>query len=59
MFQYQVDGKLLEDIRLTENKGLALGNDKFKEQIALLTGQRKTQAKRGRKEGWCKLRDDE
>ena len=57
MFQYQVDDKLLEDIRLTANKGLVLGNDRFKEQIELLTGQRQTQAKRGRKEGWRKNSD--
>jgi len=42
MFQYQVDDKLLEDIRLTANKGLALGSDRFKEQIELLSGQRQT-----------------
>jgi putative transposase len=51
IFQYQVDGKLLEDIRLSANKGLALGNDRFKKQIELLTGQRQTEVKRGRKEG--------
>ena len=31
---------------------------KFKEQIELLRGQRQTQAKRGRKEGWRKNSDD-
>jgi putative transposase len=48
-FQYQVDGKLLEDIRLTVSKGLALGNEKFKEQIEALSGQRQSEGKRGRK----------
>lgn len=54
IFQYQVDDKLLEDIRLTANKGLALGSDRFKEQIELLSGQRQTEVKRGRKKGWRK-----
>ena len=54
-----VDSKLLtpherylslgRSIRLTVSKGLALGNEKFKEQIEALSGQRQSEGKRGRK----------
>ncbi len=33
-----VEGELLAEIRANANKGLALGNDRFKEEIEALTG---------------------
>ncbi|WP_299268137.1 transposase [uncultured Psychrosphaera sp.] len=54
MFREQVSVKLIDDIRLATNKGLALGNDKFKDRIEALTGQRQKEIKRGRKVGWRK-----
>ena len=49
-----VDTKLIEDIENATNKGMALGNDRFKAQIELLTGRRLTAKKAGRPVGWRK-----
>ncbi|MDR9501341.1 MAG: hypothetical protein RI601_06055 [Desulfurivibrionaceae bacterium] len=38
MFATHRDGSLLEEIRANSNKGMAVGNDLFKEQIERLTG---------------------
>ena len=49
-----VDGVLLENIRITTNKGLALGCDRFKEDVENLTGRRVVAQKMGRSVGWRK-----
>lgn len=54
LFKYQVEGKLLEDIRKAANKGLVLGSDRFVEEIEALTGKRLREGKRGRRVGWRK-----
>ncbi len=45
--------ELLKEIRENTNKGLAIGRNKFKDEIEKLTGRRMTAGKRGRPEG-CK-----
>jgi putative transposase len=40
LFTRFIDGELLEEIRANPNKGLAIGNDRFKEEIEALTGRR-------------------
>ena len=57
LFRGHVDGTLLEEIRLMTNKGLALGNYRFKEEIEALTGRRVIAKKRGRPQGWRKAQD--
>ena len=54
LFAGHIDGKLLEEIRANTNKGLACGNDKFKQEIETLTGRRVKTMKRGRPLGWRK-----
>lgn len=54
LFQIHIDGELLIDIRKATNKGMALGNDKFKAEIEALSGRRVTEGKRGRPTGWRK-----
>jgi putative transposase len=46
-----VDDELLTEIGAAAHKGLALGNEQFKEAIELLTGRRVTAKKRGRPVG--------
>ncbi|MFW5432139.1 MAG: hypothetical protein ACKE5Q_05065 [Methylophilaceae bacterium] len=58
LFQHHIDGKLLEDIRHAVNKGMALGHDRFKQEIEHLTGRRVTANKRGRPSGWRKEQND-
>lgn len=48
LFAAHVDGPLLDEIRQSINKGLALGHERFAAQIEALTGQRVTPGKRGR-----------
>ncbi|MBF0471932.1 MAG: transposase [Gammaproteobacteria bacterium] len=48
LFRAHVDGPLLSKIRHTIQGGLALGSDRFIEQIERLTGQRISPSKRGR-----------
>ena len=55
LFSQHVDGALLDDIRKATNKGLALGNDRFIDEIAAITGVRLVENKRGRKVGWRKV----
>jgi putative transposase len=38
LFKQHVEGELLTEIRKTLNKGLALGNERFKAEIEKLTG---------------------
>ncbi len=54
LFSQNVEGELLAEIRANVNKGLALGNDRFKEEIEALTGRRVKTKKRGRPLGWRK-----
>jgi putative transposase len=49
-----IEGELLEAIRGATNKGLALGNERFEEEVESLTGRRMTAKKRGRPVGWRK-----
>jgi putative transposase len=48
LFTAHVDGKLIEDIRRAVNKGLALGNESFKDEVEALYGRRVRQARMGR-----------
>ena len=48
-FASEIDKELLSDIRYATNKGLILGTDKFKTEVAILTGQRTLPKKRGPK----------
>lgn len=54
LFEQHVQGELLAEIRANSNKGLALGNDRFKDEIEALTGIRVKAKKRGRPLGWRK-----
>ncbi|MDK9707099.1 MAG: transposase [Desulforhopalus sp.] len=54
LFDRRLEGDLLHEIRTNVNKGLAFGNDRFKEDIETLTGRRVTAKKRGRPVGWRK-----
>ena len=54
LFVHHVDGELLEDIRVNTNRGMAIGHDRFKMEIELLTGRRVKPKKTGRPEGWRK-----
>ena len=56
LFSKHVGGELLEEIRLNTNKGLAIGNHRFKEEIEALTGRRVESKKRGRPLGWRKMK---
>jgi putative transposase len=57
LFARQIDGQLLDDIHLAVNKGLAIGNDRFKSQIEELTGRRMLPSKVGRRTRWRKYKD--
>ncbi len=48
LFAAHVDGRLLDDIRQSVNKGLALGHERFAQEIEKLTGSRVTAGQRGR-----------
>ena len=48
LFKAHVEGELLEEIRCAVNQGLALGNDRFKDEIETLYGRRVRPAKMGR-----------
>ena len=48
LFRYHVDGDLMDDIRSAANKGLALGGERFKNEIEQLLGRRVRAAKMGR-----------
>ena len=54
LFKYQVEGKLLEDIRTATNRGMVLGNERFTVEVESLTGRRMTAKKMGRPVGWRK-----
>ena len=56
LFVQHVERELLEEIRTNTHKGMAIGNDRFKEEIGNLTGRRLKSKKRGRPVGWRKDR---
>ena len=58
LFSDHVEADLLEEIRSSLNKGLAIGHDRFKEEIEELTGRRLKPKKAGRPAGWSKKKDD-
>jgi len=58
IFTHHVEGDLLEEIRSSVNKGMALGHDRFKDEIEKLTGRRVKPKKVGRPFGWRKEKDD-
>ena len=49
LFESQVDGDLLTEVRHAVNKGLVLGTNKFRREIETITGQRLSHLKPGRK----------
>lgn len=53
-FTHHIASESLEEIRRDTQKGMAVGSDRFKEEIAALTGRRLTPKKRGRPAGWRK-----
>lgn len=54
LFIHEVEGELLKEIRENTNKGMAVGSERFKEEIEALTGRRLHSKKRGRPVGWRK-----
>ena len=46
-FTHYIDGELLKEIRSNTHKGMAIGNDRFKEELETLTGRRLKSKKRG------------
>ncbi|MGM0655930.1 MAG: transposase [Thermodesulfobacteriota bacterium] len=54
LFKHQLSDTVLEQIRKTPNTGMIVGNDRFREEIEALTGQRIKEKKRGRPVGWRK-----
>jgi putative transposase len=41
LFSSHIEGQLLDAIRVNSNKGMAIGNEQFKQEIKALTGRRK------------------
>ena len=58
LFEQAVEGSLLTEIREGVNKGMALGNDRFKDEIEALTGRRLKPQKVGRPVGWRKREEE-
>ncbi len=56
LFKANVEDELLSEIRSGINKGLALGNDRFKDEIEQLTGRRVSPNNAGRPVGWRKAK---
>lgn len=54
LFSGLVDKKLLQQIRENTHKGMAIGSERFKDEIEMLTGRRLKAKKRGRPVGWRK-----
>ncbi|PKG76617.1 transposase [Shewanella sp. GutCb] len=48
LFKYHLDTKIIDDIRQATHKGMAIGNDKFKDEIEKLTGKSMRPKKLGR-----------
>jgi putative transposase len=49
LFDGHIEKALLTQIRQSTNKGMALGNKRFKQEIERLSGRRVTELKRGPK----------
>jgi putative transposase len=49
LFKYQLDNDELVQVRKAVNQGMALGNDRFKQEIEQLSGRRVTTLRRGPK----------
>ena len=49
LFRYELDQEVLMDIQQSTDKGMALGNECFKEEIERLSGRRVVNLKRGPK----------
>ena len=56
-FARHVDVELLKEIRTNTQRGMAIGNNQFKEELEVLTGRRLKSKKRGRPVGWRKERN--
>lgn len=54
LFTHHVESDLLDEIRSSTNKGEAIGLDRFKDDIEVLTGRRLKAKKMGRPIGWRK-----
>jgi putative transposase len=54
LFEYELDGGLIDNIRKTTNQGMAIGNEDFITQIKILTGYDMMSKNRGRPKGWRK-----
>ena len=54
LFKAEVNEALLCDIRSAVKSGMALGNERFKQEVADLTGRRQQMGQRGRSVGWRK-----
>ncbi len=54
LFENQLDDELLEEIRTNTHKGMAVGHERFKEELEVLSGRRLKTKKRGRPVGWRK-----
>ncbi|SMM99699.1 Transposase and inactivated derivatives [uncultured Candidatus Thioglobus sp.] len=54
LFEQELDSKLIDNIRKTTNRGMAIGNEAFIMQIKRLTGYNMTSKNRGRPKGWRK-----
>ena len=48
LFRYELDPGLIDEIRISTNLGLVIGNDRFKEEIASMLKRSVTPSKRGR-----------
>ncbi|WP_319380238.1 transposase [Thiomicrorhabdus sp.] len=55
LFEDALRETVLEEIRQAINRGMAVGSDRFKDEIEVLTGRRLKENKRGRPVGWRKL----
>jgi len=56
LFRYELDPKLVDEIRKVTHSGLVLGSERFAQEIAVLAGRRTQRGKPGRP---CRERDDE
>ena len=54
LFTKDIEDELLDEIRLSTHRGMALGSERFKAGLESLTGRRLTPKKRGRPVGWRK-----
>ena len=54
LFEHHINEREIELIRSATNKGMVVGNDRFRKEIEALTGRRVREKKRGRPIGWRK-----